>query len=254
MKNFLFILMAMLTTASVNAQVGPIVAQYPDPDDPVITTPVPGDWAYGFYAGIGYKVPMTTLNDNFGSSVMFQVGLTGGFKRFRLKADVAYGQPSIKNKNIFNVPDSAGYQMQGNGNAGTTHLMASVQLGYTVWQNEKLAITPNAGIHYSGYTWDIENYSWTKDDKDIHTRHIVNVKRTSLHNWNWIASVDIDFKLHSHLTSQPLLGGSNYEKFTSWIRISPWMSRAAFSKCDPAVSGCNVGLTVSYFGLGRVVK
>lgn len=249
MKYVIMIIATICVAVGAAAQ-GTIVAEYPEP----ATTAVTSNWSYGFYGGIGYQFPTSSLKDNFGSCVTFQVGATVGYRRLRFKADIAYGQPSLKNSNMFNVPDSAGFQMQGNSNASATHLMSGFQLGYVAWQTDRVAITPSAGLHYNGYLWDVENYSWTKDDNDIYTRHITTVERRSLHSWNWMASVDIDFKLHSHLTGQPLMGGNNHESFTSWVRVTPWVSRSVFNKCDPAVKGYNFGITVCYLGLGRITS
>ncbi len=120
---------------------------------------------YGVYAGVGYDSPTGSLRDNFGGSFMFHVGLTGGFKRLRFKTDVAFGQPSYRNDNIFNVaPDAEGRPLQGNSSSNATHIMASVQLGYTIVNHNRLSITPNVGGFYNRYNWEVANYSWDKDD------------------------------------------------------------------------------------------
>lgn len=253
MKRLIVLIASIVALVTFVAGQGTVVAEYPPADG--VSPGAPGDWTYGIYGGIGYQASLGHLHDNFGNSIIFDIGLTGGFRNLRLKGDIAYGQPSLRNNNIFNVPDSAGFYMQGNSNAGATHLIASFQLGYTVFKNDRLAVTPNVGVQYNGYKWDVENYSWRKTEGDeIYRRFIKSAERKSLNNWNWMASVDIDFKLHSHVTQQPLLGGATYERFTSWIRLTPWLSRAAFNKCDPTVSGCNLGITVAYLGLGRTIK
>lgn len=202
-------------------------------------------WDVSVYGGLGYQSPLGKLHDNFGGAMMFQVGVTAGYKRLRGKLEVAYSQPSLRNKNIFNVPDSIGldgnrFPKQGNSNASATHLLGNFQLGYTVWRNEKLEITPNAGVHYNSYRWDVENYSWSKADSEVYTRHILNAERRTLTSWSWIASVDVDLKLSTHTT----LGDMSSK--SSWLRFTAWVSGSNFTKCDPSVKGCNIGLTANY--------
>lgn len=210
-------------------------------------------WNYGIYGGVGAEFPTGRLHDNFNGSATFQIGLTGGYRDLRLKADIAYGQPGLRNKNIFNVPDSAGFAMQGNGSSSATHLMVGVQLGYTVLRHGRLSVTPNVGMHYSVISWELENYSYLKTDDGDHLRYITSTERRRLHSCNWMASIDFDIRLASHVNASPILGGSDREQFTSNLRITPWVARAGYDKCDPAVKGYSFGFTVAYLGLARLL-
>jgi len=221
---------------------------------PPVPRVTPGKWCYGIYAGVGAEFPTGQLKNDFGGSAIFQLGLTAGYRRVRFKADIAYGQPGAKNNNIFNVPDSAGYAMQGNARSAVTHLLVGAQLGYTVYNGRRLAITPGAGFHYNVYSWEVENYTWPKDKDGNHMRTLKSVERKTLHSFQWIASVDFDIRLHSHVTNTPMLGGSNREQFTSNLRITPWVARASFKKCDPAARGTTFGVTVCYLGLARLLS
>lgn len=210
---------------------------------------------YGVYAGVGYESPTGKLRDNFGGSFMFHVGLTGGFKRLRLKADVAFGQPSYRNDNIFNIaPDSEGHPLQGNNSSSATHILASVQLGYTLLNAGRLSITPNVGGFYNHYGWDIANYSWDKDDDGHDVRRITGVEKRNLHNFSFIASIDFDINLNSGVTNTSLTGATHRERWTSSLRITPWIAHSKFNKCDPAVSGMHIGINVSYLGLARLLR
>lgn len=214
----------------------------------------PGKWSYGIMAGVGVEIPTGQLADNFKTGATFMIGLTGGYRDLRLKADIAYSQPGISNPNIFNVPDSAGYAMQGNANSSATHLMVGVQLGYTVLKLKRLTVTPNVGLHYSVYSWETEDYTWPKNDQGEHYRLIKAVERRKLHSVGWMASIDFDIALASHVTNTPILGGRNREQFTSSLRITPWVARASYDKCDPARRGYSLGVTVAYLGLGRLLS
>lgn len=210
---------------------------------------------YGVYAGVGYESPTGSLRDNFGGSFMFHVGLTGGYKRLRLKTDVAFGQPSYRNDNIFNIaPDDEGRPLQGNNSSNATHIMASVQLGYTVLNVGRLSITPNVGGFYNHYGWDIANYSWDKDDEGRDVRSITSVEKRKLNNFSFIASIDFDINLNSGVTNTSLTGATHRERWTSSLRITPWLAHSKFNKCDPTVSGMHVGINVSYLGLARLLR
>ena len=210
---------------------------------------------YGFYAGVGYDLPTGSLRDNFGGSVMFHVGLTGGYKRLRAKAEVAFGQPSYRNDNIFAVaPDEEGRPLQGNNSSSATHIMASLQLGYTVLSHGRLSVTPSVGAIYNRYNWDVANYSWDKDDEGRDVRTTTGVEKRNLHNVNFVASVDFDINLSSRVTNTSLTGASHRERWSSSLRITPWVAASRFNKCVPTVSGVHVGINISYLGLARLFR
>lgn len=222
------------------------------PSVPQVTTM---QGCYGLYAGVGYDMPTGKLHDNFGGSVMFHVGLTGGYKRFRAKADVAFGQPSYRNSNIFDVaPDEEGRPLQGNNSSSATHIMASLQLGYTVLNHGRLSITPNVGAFYNRYNWDVANYRWDKDDEDRDVRITTSIEKRNLHRLSFIASVDFDINLSSRVTNTSVTGATHRERWSSSIRITPWVAHSKFNKCTPAVSGMHVGINVSYLGLARLFR
>ena len=228
------------------------LAEVAVPSVPQVTTM---QGCYGLYAGMGYDSPTGKLHDNFGGSIMFHVGLTGGYKRFRVKADVAFGQPSYRNDNIFNIaPDEEGRPLQGNNSSNATHIMASVQLGYTVLNQGRFSITPNVGGFYNHYGWDIANYSWDKDEEGRDVRTITGVEKRNLNNFSFIASIDFDINLSSRVTNTSLTGATHRERWTSSLRITPWVAHSKFNKCDPSVSGVHLGINVSYLGLARLFR
>jgi len=64
----------------------------------------------------------------------------------------------------------------------------------------------------------------------------------------WMASIDVDIKLHSKLVDAPFAEGNAH--YTSSLRISPFVAHAGYG-LSPAVSGNYVGLTISYAGMLR---
>ena len=222
------------------------------PEVPQVTTM---QGCYGFYAGVGYDRPTGSLYDNFGGSAMFHVGLTGGYKNFKAKADVAFGQPSYRNDNIFDIaPDAEGRPLQGNNSSSPTHITASVQLGYTVLNYGRLSITPNVGGFYNHYGWDVANYSWSTDDEGREVRSITGTENRNLHFFSFIASLDFDINLNSRVTNTSLTGSTHRERWTSSLRITPWVAHSKFNKCSPSVSGMHVGINISYLGLARLFR
>ena len=210
---------------------------------------------YGVIAGVGYDHPTGSLRDNFGGSAMFHVGLTGGYKVLRLKAEVAFGQPSYRNHNIFNVlPDEQGRPLQGNSSSNPTHITVGVKLGDTVLNHGRLSITPNVGGFYDRYSWDIANYSWSTDDDGNDIRTTLGTEGRNLHCFSAMASIDFDINFTSKLTNTSLTGYSHRERWTSSLRITTWVAHSKFNKCSPAVSGMHVGINISYLGLARLLR
>jgi len=77
-----------------------MAAQQPSDERPM--------WAAGFQVGVGGMVPTSSLSDDLKACALFAGGLTGEWNNLRLKAGIAYAQPSFKNDNPYGVFDSQG--------------------------------------------------------------------------------------------------------------------------------------------------
>ena len=208
----------------------------------------PSDFTYGVYGGVGAAFPTGSVADNFKGSAVFQIGLTGTYQNFRLKTDVAYGQPSFKNRNIFAAYDDAGFPTQDNAHADASLLLWSVQAGYRIYQGHRLSVTPNVGFVLSRYSWDVNNLKWSKDENDEDQFQVTGVDKAHFTHTSWIASIDFDIRLHTTITDKPFLGNGS-KRFTSSIRVTPFVAGIKHSKSVPSTRGCLVGATVSYLGL-----
>lgn len=208
----------------------------------------PSDFTYGVYGGAGAAFPTGSVADNFKGSVIFQIGLTGAYQNFRLKTDVAYGQPSFKNRNIFAAYDADGFPTQDNAHADASLLLWSVQAGYRIYQGHRLSVTPNVGFVLSRYSWDVNNLKWSKDENDEDQFQVTGVDKAHFTHTSWIASIDFDIRLHTTITDKPFLGDGS-KRFTSSIRVTPFVAGIKHSKSLPSTRGCLVGATVSYLGL-----
>ena len=208
----------------------------------------PSGFTYGVYGGVGAAFPTGSVADNFKGSAVFQIGLTGTYQNFRLKTDVAYSQPSFKNRNIFAVFDADGHPAQDNAHADASLLLWSVQAGYRVYQGHRLSVTPNVGFVLSRYSWDLNNLEWSKDENDEDQFRVTGVDKARFTHTSWIASIDFDIRLHTTITDKPFLGNGS-KRFTSSIRITPFIAGLKHCKSVPSTKGCLVGATVNYLGL-----
>jgi hypothetical protein len=237
MKRTIFILLAilMLTPAALRAQENESIYQ---------------GWGFGFQLGVGGLLPTSSLGDDLKGCALFTGGLNAEYNRLRLKADVAYGQPSFKNKNPYAVYDSQGRDLQLNATANPTLLGVGVQLGYTVWRQGKVSVTPNVGISWNRLSWDLNKIKYEKDDEGQERPLIDDVIGTHENSFGWLASVDIDFKLHGKITDAPL--GEGQAHYSSVVRVSPFVTYAKYSNLIPSVKGVCIGATVSYAGFLRL--
>lgn len=202
-------------------------------------------WSYGIQAGVTAHTTTGSLSNNFKGCVGFTAGLTADYNRLRLKADVTYGQPSFKNRNMYAVFDDKGRDAQLNAVANASHLGASLQVGYTVARLGRVSITPAAGLYYSRYSWRLNDIEWDTDEQDREYFKVTDTHHTSQGRLSWIASVDVDIRLHDAYTD--VLG--TQQRLRSSLRITPWVTSIRHKSVVPAVSGMQLGVNVTYSGL-----
>ena len=207
-------------------------------------------WGFGFQLGVGGIMPTASLADDIKGCALFTGGLNAEYNRLRIKADIAYGQPSFKNNNPYAVYDSQGRDLQLNATANPTLFGVGVQLGYTVWRQGKVSVPPNVGISWNRLSWDLNHIKYEKDDEGTERPKIDEVTGTHENNFGWIASVDIDFKLHGKITDAPF--GESQAHYSSAVRISPFVTYAKYNHFIPSVKGVCLGATVTYAGLLRL--
>ena len=202
-------------------------------------------WSYGIQAGLTAHTTTSTLSDNFKGCVGFTAGITADWQRLRLKADVTYGQPSFKNRNMYSVFDAKGRDAQLNAVANASHVGLSAQVGYTVARMGRLSITPAAGLYYSRYSWRLNDIEWDTDEQGEEYFKVTDTHNTSQGRISWIASVDLDIRLHDAYTD--VLG--TQQRLRSSLRITPWVTHISHKSVVPSVSGLQLGVNVVYSGL-----
>ena len=236
MKRTILILLAMLTLTPATLRAQETESLYTG-------------WGAGFHIGVGGMVPTGSLDDDLKGCAVFTGGFDLEYQRARLKIDVNYSQPSFKNENPYAIYDENGRNLQMNGSANTTNLGAGFQLGYTVWRQGKVSVTPCVGINFSRLRWDMNTIKWEKDDEGEERPKIDNVTDVHENSTGWTASVDIDIMLGGKFVD---LGGKSH--YVSSVRITPFITHAGYSHLSPAVKGNWIGMTVSYAGLSRLLS
>ena len=210
-------------------------------------------WGMGFQVGVGGLMPMGSLSDEFKGCALFTGGINAENNHLRIKADIAYGQPSFKNDNPYAVYDGQGRDLQLNATASPTLLGAGLQVGYTVWRQGKLSVTPMVGLSWNRLSCDINHIKYEADDEGEERPMIDDVTGTHESSVGWMASVDIDIKLHGKMVDYPF-GEDRQGHYISSLRITPFVTHAKFSNFNPTVKGCCVGFTVSYAGILHAIS
>lgn len=202
----------------------------------------------GMQAGVGYMTTLGDLNNNFGGGVEFTAGFTADYSKLRLKADLSYCQPKFNKTNMFDIKDEAGRDAQINSKTNPTQLSVGVQLGYKVWQNRRISVTPAAGVFYTHYAWDLSDIEWSKDDEGNDVFKVTDRHDVSSSNVSWMASVDVDIKLHERTTTEPFFLNHRYSRLSTYLRVTPWVAGGKLKKTVPSVSGMYAGVTVRVTG------
>ena len=147
--------------------------------------------------------------------------------------------------------DEQGRDLQLNTTASPGHLRVGVLLGYTLWQGGRCAVTPLAGMAWNRYKWEVNNIKWSTNDRGEEVFGITDTEDTRQSSVSWMAAVDVDVRLHSHLIPDDK---GHVRRYTSLLRVSPFVAGVRQRTTVPAAKGVLVGLTVSYCGLLSFIR
>lgn len=254
MKNFFCAALMALASLTAMAQVVAEESAANNPDTLAASgyqpIAVPGSFGYGIYAGAGYSSPTSELRNNFGGNFLFQIGAVGTYNQFQLKTDVQFGQPGYRNSNIMGAPDfdNLGHPSQVNSTSSASFFAWSLQVGYKVYEKGRLAVTPNAGLYFSKYSWNVNNLEWEKNDDGEYEAKVLATQSAKLSNLGFIASVDVDYSFSTSKVKNPFTGNGDNQLRQS-VRVTPFVAYSKYDKCNPTVKGAFVGITVNYLGL-----
>ncbi len=221
---------------------------------PAVPEVKPGKFSYGWYIGTGAFIPTGDIADAFGYSWLFNIGLTAGYDRLFLKADISYGQPRLDN--IRN--ELFGRENEWAVNRYANQLSGVVAIGYRVLDTKHFAITINVGGGWTNYAWDVADYIHNPDPEEAmnpETEYVINseIRRNTIHNFNYMAGLDFDWNFHTAVSDKPFFLSGRREQYTSSLRLSPYFMHQKYSKLTPGRSGFQVGIMLSYSGLARAL-
>ena len=221
---------------------------------PAVPEVKPGKFSYGWYIGTGAFIPTGDIADAFGYSWLFNIGLTAGYDRLFLKADISYGQPRLDN--IRN--ELFGRENEWAVNRYANQLSGVVAIGYRVLDTKHFAITINVGGGWTNYAWDVADYIHNPDPEEAmnpETEYVINseIRRNTIHNFNYMAGLDFDWNFHTAVSDKPFFLSGRHEQYTSSLRLSPYFMHQKYSKLTPGRRGFQVGIMLSYSGLARAL-
>ena len=205
----------------------------------------PSKVSYGWYAGTGALIPTADIADIFKYSWIFNIGLTAGYDRIFIKADISYGQPKLKDLRT----EINGKPQEWAINKYANQLSGIVAIGYRVVDGKRFAITPNIGGGWTNYAWDVADFKYNEEEK-IYERSS-EIRKFSMSNFNIMGSIDFDWKFHRVISDKPMFHKGRKEQYTSVLRVSPYLMNQKYKQTTPERSGLQVGVTVTYVGLGR---
>ena len=180
---------------------------------------------------------------------MFNIGLTFGYDRLKLKADISYGQPRFVN--------SRGTFM-GVENRWATDLFASqlvgtVSLGFEVLHTKHFSITPHVGGGWNVYSWNYADFEKKIEDGEEVWRIVSDFKKASQRDFNYMVGIDFDWHFHTVVSDRPFFLSGRREQYTSSLRLTPYFMRASYPGLVPERSGYQVGIMLNYVGLARAL-
>ena len=220
---------------------------------PAVPEVKPGKFSYGWYIGTGALIPTGDIADAFGYAWLFNIGLTAGYDRLFLKADISYGQPRLDDvrKELF------GRENEWAVNRYANQLSGVVALGYRVLDTKHFAITVNVGGGWTNYAWDVADFVLNTDNPDNNPEieYVRNseIRRNTIHNFNYMAGLDFDWNFHTAVSDKPFFLSGRREQYTSSLRLSPYFMHQKYSKLSPQRSGYQIGIMLSYSGLARAL-
>lgn len=216
----------------------------------------PGRWHAGWFVGTGALIPTGEIADLFGYAWLFNIGLSGGYQRWSLKADISYGQPDVKSitQNPLNTPVKDGNRYQSVDDFAKL-LSGSISLGYRVIDAKHFALTPHIGGGWTNYAW---NYGEYRQDTSITETEVwvidSETAKDSFHNFNVMAGIDFDWRFHTTVSDKSSFMSGKREQYTSAIRITPYVMYQKYNALIPAISGIQIGINLSYSGFIRALK
>lgn len=196
----------------------------------------PRKFGYGLNLGFGTVIPTGKLSDYFTPAWQFKLGFDLAYQRAHLLVDLSAG--TCKNKSDIRL-GSKGIDYTWGRHKHTNFSQIAVSIGYDAFNNDRFKLTPFAGACWSEYSKQMEIAG--------NDRFILSRNRCSV-----IGGIEFDYKFMSVVSLVPSFWFGHREMYTSALRTRFFVSYGKYDFKDP-VSGCLIGISVSYSGFGRMI-
>ena len=216
---------------------------------PEVPSVKPGKFNYGWFVGTGPLIPTGDIDEVFKSSWLFNIGLTFGYDRLKLKADISYGQPRFVNSR----GNFMGKENRWATDLYTSQLVGTVSLGFEVLHTKHFSITPHVGGGWSVYSWNYADFEKKIEDGEEVWRIVSDFNKASQRDFNYMVGIDFDWHFHTVVSDRPFFLSGRREQYTSSLRLTPYFMRAGYSGLVPERSGYQVGIMLNYVGLARAL-
>lgn len=214
---------------------------------PAVPEVQPGKFNYGWFIGTGALIPTGGISDVFKSTWVFNIGLTVGYDRFAVKADISYGQSAFKNRRAELFGTAGEWAI----NSYANQLSGSVSVGFRVVDAKHFSLTPHIGGGWGNYGWNIADF---EKEPDTGTYRIASdVRKISVRDFNFMAGIDFDWHFHTVVSDKPFFLSGRREQYVSSLRLTPYVMRQCYSKFTPERAGYQVGVMLSYVGIARAL-
>ena len=219
----------------------------------------PCDWQIGWFVGTGCFVPFGDISSLLNYAWIFNIGLSGGYKRFILKADISYGQPGIKNYSdfTFNPLDISASNKDAQVHSDNEYvklLLGSISLGYRIIDTKHFALTPHVGGSWTNYSWYSAEYQKTiNSENETLWNQVTETSKKSFHNFNFMFGIDFDWRFHSTVSDKSTFLSGKREQYTSSLRLTPYIFCYKYKNLNPVSKGIYLGISLTYSGFLRAL-
>lgn len=238
------------TTTSIPARPDSVTTQYSDsilPDNGRYY--MPGNLKLGFFAGIGGLFRTGDIASGVSNTWAFNVGLSVSYCRVSIEGMFLYGTPTINNPNLTNIFNSDGIPYHSNVNNANL-LGGGFSIGFEALDTRRFGITPWIGGYWTSYRWSARpmytnaegNLTQVGDQVDLSTS-------------DFNLGFGVNFEWHfTHSESDVELLGSDGQEYISTLRLMPYAIRAVYPGTHPSLNGWQIGFTVAYTGVARLLN
>lgn len=206
-----------------------------------------GDFFVGWFAGTGALIPTGEIADLLDYAWVFNAGFYGGYRRWVLKADISYGQPSLKDvfADPLNRPWGEGHRYMAT-NPNARQLSGTVSVGFRVVDTKRFSIAPHIGGGWTNYSWNFGDFEFLQEEDEWVMASPM--RKETFGNFNVMCEIDFDWRFHATAIDGKGLFGNGRRQYVSSLRLTPYLMRQAYSSLSPERKGFQIGIHLTYSG------